>query len=207
MTQTSSPEVYVVDDDRSVRESLEWLIGSIGLSVRAFSKGQEFLDGFRAGHPACLLLDVRMPGISGLDMLPILREKAPELAVIVITGHADVPMAIRAMKEGAFDFIEKPYNDQALLDRIHTALDRSMDVSTRIGQRQEIRARLEQLTPREREVLDLVVDGNYNKVIAGRLGMSVKTVEFHRSNLMQKMAASSLSDLVRMVVSANPPDS
>ncbi len=197
-----SPEatVFVIDDDPAVRESLQWLIESVGLKVETYSNAQEFLDAFDRDRPGCLVLDVRMPGISGLDLQDQLASQQVRIPVIIITGHADVPMAVRAMKAGVVDFIEKPFSDELLLDRIRAALE--LDARIRLNQshRTEVEAYFAQLTPREREVMGSVVAGKSNKQIAAELGLSQKTVEVHRAHVMQKMHADSLAELVQMAV-------
>ena len=200
----SNHNVYVVDDDQAVRDSLRWLIESVGLNVTTFSNGQELLENFNEPDISCLVLDVRMPGISGLDLQQRLRNLNSKVPVIIVTGHADVPMAIQAMKAGAFDFIEKPYSDQLLLERIQCAIEQDDNFKQRQAINNEINDRIETLTPREHEVMGLVVTGHSNKSIAKELGVSIKTVEVHRGNLMSKMKAQSLSELVRLVMSSNP---
>jgi FixJ family two-component response regulator len=194
----TEPIVYVVDDDQAVRDSLRWLIESIGHRVEAFDHAQEFLDAYDSEQPGCLVLDVRMPGMSGLDLQDRLRDRGIQLPIIIITGHGDVPMAVRAMKSGALDFVEKPFSDQVLLERIQQALDLDGRMRQRFERVKDIAARLATLTPREREVMDQVVAGHANKVIAYELGVSMKTVEAHRGKVMRKMKARSLSDLVQM---------
>ena len=197
-----SPEatVFVIDDDPAVRESLQWLIESVGLNVKTYSTAQGFLDAFDRDRPGCLVLDVRMPGISGLDLQDQLASQQVRIPVIIITGHADVPMAVRAMKAGVVDFIEKPFSDELLLDRIRAALE--LDARIRVNQshRTEVEAHFAQLTPREREVMSMVVAGKSNKQIAAELRLSQKTVEVHRAHVMQKMHAESLAELVQMAV-------
>lgn len=194
--------VYVVDDDQAVRDSLRWLIESVGLNVKTFSNGQELLENFNESEISCLVLDVRMPGISGLDLQQRLKNMNSKVPVIIVTGHADVPMAIQAMKAGAFDFIEKPYSDQLLLERIQCAIEQDECFKKQQAVNNEINERIDSLTPREREVMGLVVGGHSNKSIAKELGVSIKTVEVHRGNLMSKMKAQSLSELVRLVISS-----
>ena len=195
--------VYVVDDDQAVRDSLRWLIESVGLHVKTFSNGQELLENVNESEISCLVLDVRMPGISGLDLQQRLKNMNAKIPVIIVTGHADVPMAIQAMKAGAFDFIEKPYSDQLLLERIQCAIEQDDCFKQQQAVNNEINERIDSLTPREREVMGLVVGGHSNKSIAKELGVSIKTVEVHRGNLMSKMKASSLSELVRLVMSSS----
>lgn len=192
--------VYVVDDDKLARESLEWLIESVGLPVKVFSNGQSFLDEYHDNMVGCLVLDVRMPDINGMDLFVKLQARGCTLPVIIMTGHADVSMAVRAMKAGAYDFIEKPYNDSLMLERIQSAI--AFDLDNRKAQErvEVIKSRLATLTPREHEVLQFVLKSTANKVIASELGISVKTVELHRSNLMSKMQASSITELVRLAL-------
>jgi len=196
------PTVYIVDDDKLARESLEWLIDSIGLPVETFDSGQAFLDAYQKDLAGCLVLDVRMPDISGMDLHQKLKQQSCTLPVIIMTGHADVDMAVRAMKAGAYDFIEKPYNDSLMLERIQSAI--AFDLDNRKAQERvnTIRERLSTLTPREQEVLHYVLKSMANKVIATELGISVKTVELHRANLMTKMKAGSITELVRLALIA-----
>ncbi|MDH5518383.1 MAG: response regulator FixJ [Gammaproteobacteria bacterium] len=199
----TSHNVYVVDDDQAVRDSLRWLIESVGLKVKTFSNGQELLDDFSEADISCLVLDVRMPGISGLDLQQRLKNLNSKVPVIIVTGHADVPMAIQAMKAGAFDFIEKPYSDQLLLERIQCAIEQDACFKKQQTINDDINQRIDSLTPRENEVMALVVSGHSNKSIAKELGVSIKTVEVHRGNLMSKMKAKSLSELVRIALTAD----
>lgn len=192
-----TPQVYVVDDDLSVRDSLKWLLESVGIETRVFADAQSFLDAYQPASPGCLVLDVRMPGMSGLDLQRRLRERGAELPVIIVTGHADVPMAIRAMKEGAVDFIEKPYSDQLLLETIQAALEFNVEAQARRQQAAGIRASFDQLTAREKQIFERIVAGKSNKTIAADLSISIKTVEVHRSRVMSKMQAGSLSELVK----------
>jgi RNA polymerase sigma factor (sigma-70 family) len=190
--------IFVVDDDTLVRRSLERLILSVGRRVKTFSTAQEFLDCQRPDGPACIVLDVRMPGLSGLDLQEKLSVSGLDMPVIFVTGHGTVPMSVRAMKAGAIDFLQKPFDDQVLLDAIQLAIDKDrQDREKRTGH-QELERRLDSLTPREREVFALVVSGLLNKQIAGELGTSEKTIKVHRARVMQKMQADSLADLVRM---------
>jgi len=190
--------VFVVDDDPAIRESLRWLIESVGLGVKIFTTAQEFLEGYDPALPGCLVLDIRMPGMSGLDLQNELAARKVNIPILIITGHAEVPVAVRAMKAGALDFIEKPFSDQLLLDRIRRAIEKDAEFRRADSQRAEVAARLAQLTPREREVMDLVIAGKANKVIASELGLSPKTVEVHRAHVMKKMRVDSLADLVRL---------
>ena len=199
----ANPVVFVIDDDEAVRSSLEWLINSVDIDVRTFASADEFLSAYERGHPGCLIVDVRMPGMSGLELQRQLAERSISLPVIIITGHGDVEMAVRAMKAGAFDFVQKPFNDQVLLDLIQSALEKNARASQHIAERLRVAEQLGQLTDRERQVLDGIVGGDSNKEIATRLGLSEKTIEFHRSKVMRKMEARSLADLTRKVVLAN----
>lgn len=192
--------VYIVDDDKAVRDSLRWLIESIKLNVETFSSAQEFLENYRNNTISCLLLDIRMPGLSGLELQQELKQRGIHLPVIFITGHGDVPMAVRAMKAGAYDFIEKPFNDQELLDRIQQALLDYQCSREKQDYYRELKQRVERLTVREDEVMNMVVDGKQNKDIATKLGISTKTVEVHRAHVMDKMGASSVAELVRMAI-------
>ena len=194
------PTIFVVDDDMAVRDALKLLLRSVGQAVETYGSAQEFLDAYSEDRPGCLVLDIRMPGMSGLELQQKLNEKHSILPIIFITGHGDVPMAVEAMQAGAVDFIQKPFRDQDLIDRINQALEKDANNRAALGERNDIRKRLETLTPREREVLDLVVHGKANKVIAGDLKLSQRTVEIHRARVMEKMQASSLAHLVRMVL-------
>ena len=195
------PMVFIADDDDAVRRFLSGLIQSINLRVSAHASAQDFLDAYEPGCPGCLLLDVRMPGMSGLELQRELAERSINLPVIILTGHGDVPVAVQAMKAGAVDFIEKPFNNELLLDRIQMAVVQSVRAESVRAERNEMLKRLELLTLRERQVFDLVVAGEVNKVIAHRLTISEKTVEIHRAKVMMKMDARSLSALVQMAVS------
>ncbi|MCU7854120.1 MAG: response regulator transcription factor [Candidatus Thiodiazotropha sp. (ex Lucinoma borealis)] len=197
------PTVFVVDDDQAMRNSLKWLIESVSMQVETFESADAFINSYYPGRSGCLLLDVRMPGMSGLELQEYLRANQIDIPVIIITGHGDVPMAVRAMKSGAIDFIEKPFNDELLLESIRHAL--ALDVRQRDmqSQRAEIATRLARLTPREHEVMVMVTNGKANKEIATSLGVSAKTVEAHRARVMEKMEADSLAELVRMAINAN----
>jgi len=200
------PLVYVVDDDAAMRSSLKWLIESVGMRVEAYGSADEFLGCYYPARAGCLLLDVRMPGMSGLELQEHLAARHSQLPVIIITGHGDVPMAVRAMKAGAVDFIEKPFNDESLLDAIRHALAVSVEQRSLQSRQAEVATRLALLTPREHEVMEMVAEGKSNKEIANALGVSAKTVEAHRARVMEKMQAHSLAELVRMVLTANLVD-
>jgi FixJ family two-component response regulator len=196
--------VFVVDDEPAIRDSLAMLLRSVGLPSRAFPSATAFLDGFEAGTSGCVIADVRMPGMSGLELQEALRARAARLPVIIITGHGDIAMAVRAMKAGAADFIEKPFNEQVLLDAVHRALAQGRADAAPAGtNRTEIEARVAALTPREHEVMLLIAEGRPNKVVATRLGLSTRTVEVHRAKVMEKMAARSLAELVRMAIACD----
>ncbi len=199
-TASTRATIFVVDDDMAVRDSLKMLLRSVGQAVETFGSGQEFIDAYSEDRAGCLVLDIRMPGMSGLELQQKLNERHSIMPIIFITGHGDVPMAVEAMQAGAVDFIQKPFRDQDLIDRINQALEKDQNNRAALGERNDIRKRLETLTPREREVLDLVVHGKANKVIAGDLKLSQRTVEIHRARVMEKMQASSLAHLVRMVL-------
>jgi len=200
----TEPTVFIVDDDEEVREALELLLQSVGLPTESYSSAQAFLERFDPRRPGCLILDIRMKGMSGLDLQDRLSQEPLRPPVIIITGHGDVPVAVRAVKAGAVDFLEKPFNDQALLDGVHRALQQDAERRGQVSRLEEIRSRLERLTPREREILDLVVAGKRNKVIAIDLGISQSTVEAHRAKVMEKMEAATLSDLMRMMLAVTP---
>jgi two-component system response regulator FixJ len=194
----SEPTVFIVDDDRAVRKALSFLIESIDLQCQSFASAQEFLDSYDPNRSGCLLLDVRMPGMSGLDLQARLTAQQSTLPIIFITGHGDVPMAVEALQRGAYDFLQKPFRDQELLDRVNIALEKDQEKRNRIEEQEQLRLRYASLTDREREVMDWVVTGKANKVIAHQLGVSQRTVEIHRARVMKKMDAASLADLVRM---------
>ena len=198
--QQLNPVVFVVDDDEEVRNGLKLLLESIGLSVSCYASAVEYLAAFNPKQPGCLVADIRMPGMSGLDLQEKLAEYPLHPPVIIISGHGDVPMAVRAVKAGAVDFIEKPFRDQILLDSVHRAIEMDAKQRGEASRLSDIRERLSQLTPREREVLDLVVSGMRNKTISAQLGITLSTVEAHRSRVMEKMGAESLSHLMRMML-------
>jgi FixJ family two-component response regulator len=190
--------VFVVDDNEVVARSLRWLVETVQLRVETYASAQAFLDGYDAAKPGCLVLDVRMPGMSGLDLQERLTAQRIHIPIIFVTGHGDVQMAVRAVKSGAFDFIEKPFNDQDLLERIHKAIRFDAVQRDQDLQHQQLRALFANLTVREREVLDQVVLGKSNKAIANCFGLSAKTIEVHRAKVMEKMQADSVADLVKM---------
>lgn len=209
---SAEPVVFVVDDDDAVRDSLVVLLDCAGFSVEAFASPSDFLASGAPERRGCLLTDVRMPEMTGIDLQERLLREGHRLPVIVMTGHADVPLAVRAMKAGAVDFVEKPFNDEALIDSVRAALARSAEAPAATASpaappaepavSPEIRSRLEALTPRERDVLALLVEGKSNKVIAYELSISPRTVEIHRARVMEKMQADSLPSLVRMAIAA-----
>lgn len=192
--------IYLVDDDEALRDSMIWLLESQGFKVAAFASAEDFLRRWRPEFNGCLLLDVRMPGMSGLELHERLVAQYCTLPVIFITGHGDVPMAVAALKKGAVDFIEKPFNDNDLLQLVSQCLAKERESRERRRQDADVSRRLDQLTQREREVLDLIIAGKLNKQIADVLGISIKTVEVHRARVMEKMGAQSLAELVQNVM-------
>ena len=196
------PVIYVIDDDEAVRESLEFLLKTAGLKVRSFDSAKSFLAVLPEIRSGCIVTDVRMPDITGIDLLRRVKELGVEIPVIVITGHGDISLAVDAMKIGAVDFLEKPFDDDMLLDAVRGSLSRNADAAQRNAELAQVQDRLAALSNRERQVLEGLVAGKANKVIAFDLGISPRTVEIYRANLMTKMAANSLSDLVRMAMMA-----
>ena len=200
--ELGEPTVFVVDDEAVVARSLRWLIESVGLRVETFSSAAEFLAHYRPERRGCLVLDVRMPGMSGLELQQQLNVRGAVIPVIFITGHGDIPMAVEAMQHGAFDFLQKPFRDQDLIDRIQRALAKDTRNRSSLKEHDRIRQRFDTLTPREREVLTLMTRGKANKVMAAELGLSQRTVEIHRARVMDKMGARSLSELIRLAMTA-----
>ncbi|MGI9317568.1 MAG: response regulator transcription factor [bacterium] len=198
--------VYVVDDDDAVRDSLLELLDSVGIEGVGFPSAKEFLTGCNLNPGGCLVLDIRMPGMSGLDLQKQLAESNNSLPIIFITGHGDVPMAVEAMKRGAVEFIQKPFRDQDLLDAIHAALESSDKEKSAVDEQQETLKRIESLTDREKEVLNWVVNGHPNKVIAIELGISQRTVENHRAHVMEKMNVRTTANLIKQVLMASRGD-
>lgn len=201
MPDTDERTVHVVDDDEALLESIRFLLESVGLKVETYSSAQQFLDEFD-DDSGCIVLDVRMPGMGGLELMEELRRRRVLLPVIIVTGHGDIPMAVRAMRSGARNFIQKPCNDQELIDTIREALAHDHEVGPVFERGRVFRERLATLTEREREVMDQVIQGTLNKNIADELNLSEKTIEVHRSNMMKKMQVQSVAELVRLAVSA-----
>ena len=200
MTAAKIPSqvVFVIDDDASMRDAVSRLLNAVGLTVQTFASAREFLGGRLPDVPGCAVLDVRLPGLSGLDLQREMVERGIHIPVIFITGHGDIPMSVQAMKAGAVEFLTKPFRDQDLLDAVRSGIQLDRQGRKERAELAELRDGLRQLTPREREVMSLVVAGLLNKQIALRLGTSEKTIKIHRSHVMQKMRADSLADLVRM---------
>lgn len=207
MIDAQTPQcVYIVDDDVAMRESLEFLVSSVGMNVLTFASASDFLEQVSDNASGCVVLDVRMPGMSGLDLQEHLTQNRFAMPVIIVTGHADVPMAVRALKSGAYDFIEKPFNDQVLLECIQRALEEESQAKVRLDRQREIDGRIDTLTPRERQVMEMVVSGMANKQVAAELGLSEKTIEVHRKHVMEKMGAGNVADLIRMALAGTSVD-
>ena len=201
-TATPEPTVFVVDDDPGIRDSVTWLFQSVGLPVETYGSAQEFLDTYEPSRPGCLILDVRLPGMGGLDMLEALRRRGATLPVIVVTAFGEVHSTVRAMKSGAIDVMEKPTRDQLLLDRVQQALEQDRQERASLASRAEAAARYARLTKREVEVLTFIIAGKPNKVIAIELRRSTKTIEAHRAAIMRKLNVHSIAELVRIVMLA-----
>ena len=201
----NEPIIHVIDDDEAVRDSLSFLLESAGMTVRSYDSARNFLAGLASLEPGCIVTDVRMPEMSGLELVRELNTRSCPLPVIVITGHGDVPLAVEAMRAGVVDFIEKPFTDETILNSLRSAIHRSQDQLEQAAERTAIARRLASLSTRERQVLNGLVAGQANKVVAIDLGISPRTVEVYRANLMVKMQAASLSDLVRMTLLAEQP--
>lgn len=208
-TVETEPTVFIVDDDPGVRDSLQLLMTSIGLRAETYASACDFLEAYGSERAGCLILDVRMPGMSGLELQQMLTSRRSTLPIIFITAHADVPMAVEAVKAGAADFVQKPFRDQDLIDKVQHAIEENAGLREKLSDRAQIAERIASLTPREREIMDLVVEGNANKVIARVLDLSQRTVEIHRARVMEKMQAKSLAQLVQMAMRAEVdfPDS
>ena len=198
--------LYVVDDDAAVCESVSWLLASVGVETTIFHSGGEFLEHYAGDHPACVILDVRMPQMSGTRLQQELAEFAPHVAIIFVSAHGDIKMSVRSMQRGAIDFLEKPYEPQYLLDVAQVGLDKARTMYTEHVRREELQRRLDTLTPREREILTFVVQGLPSQNVARRLGMSVKTVDVHRTRIKSKTDADSINTLVRDILLYRPRD-
>ena len=199
------PTVFVVDDDEAIRKALSLLLKSVNIISETYESAQEFLDAYDPSRPGCLVLDVRMPGMSGLDLQKHLADKGITIPIVIITGHGDVPMAVEAVKMGAVEFIEKPFRDQVLLESVQKGINLDAELRVDAAERAKIAERLDQLTTREKQVMELVVAGKPNKAIASELELSQKTVEFHRAHVMEKSGANSVAELVRMALKVSKP--
>jgi two-component system response regulator FixJ len=197
--------VFVVDDDAGMREALQSILETVGFPTAVYASAQEFLEAYHPSQAGCLVLDVRMPGMNGLELQKQLNARGAVIPVIFVSGHGDISMAVEAMKHGAFDFLEKPFREEDLLDRVRRALARDARIRKALSEHERIRAHLESLTPREKDVLNRIVEGKSNKVIGGELRISTRTVELHRARVMEKMRASSLAELVRMMIDVEGP--
>ncbi len=204
MSPNEQITVFIVDDEEAIRDSLTMLIESVGLVAETYDSAQAYLENFDPSRPGCLILDVRMKGMSGLTLQEQLNKEPIHPPIIIITGHGDVQMAVKAVKAGASEFLEKPFNEQQLLDSIHIAIEQDAEQRGKVSKLAEIQARVDRLTEREKEVMELIVSGMLNKNIAHELNISQSTVEAHRSKVMDKMEARTLSDLMRMIISLRP---
>jgi len=201
---TNHTTVFIIDDNPAVRDAIRWLVEQVGLKAKTYASAQEFLSSFRSGMRGCIVLDIRMPGMSGIELQEKLVQGNVHLPVIIVTGHGDVPITVRAMKAGAFEFLQKPFNDQTLLDAIHAALEKYSALWQQEERRNQASQSLATLTRREREVLDLLRKGKPNKVIASELNLSVRTVEGHRAKITEKMGAKSLGQLIELMLKSGP---
>lgn len=206
MRVKNEPTVFVVDDDEAIRSAIRFLMRTAKLNVETYEGAERFLAEYDPRWPGCLVLDVRMPGMSGLALQKVLRERAMEIPVIIITGHGDIPMAVEAMKAGAADFIEKPFKNDELLQKVRQCIAHDERARRSVNDANELSERLHSLTPREKEVMELLVQGKRNKLIAAELGISSRTVEAHRSRVMEKLQAESLSDIVKIAIAAHPQE-
>lgn len=197
---TSPPVVFVVDDDESIRTLWRWLMESNGLAVQVFASAAEFIDAYRDDAPGCLVLDLRLPGMTGLELQEHLIQKGILIPIVFVSGHGDVPAAVSALKAGAMDFVQKPFSYREVLEIVKKALQRDAEIRERRSQRTQVATRMAQLTERERQVLRCVIDGKPNKIIAAELEISMKTVEFHRSKVMEKMGVASVAELVHIAM-------
>jgi FixJ family two-component response regulator len=204
VTAEALPTVFIVDDDRGLRQAIQDLVESVGLRAESFASGEDFLRAKRMNRPSCLVLDVRLPQMSGLDFQQRLTETGIQIPIIFITAHGDIPMSVRALKSGALEFLTKPFRDQDLLDAIHQALERDRVAREQQSEIRNLQERVRTLTAREQEVMNLVVSGMLNKQIASEIGTSEATVKIHRGNVMRKMKAGSVVDLVRMADKLKP---
>ncbi|MBA1148638.1 response regulator transcription factor [Ectothiorhodospiraceae bacterium WFHF3C12] len=203
MHTEQEPCVFIVDDEQDVRDAIAMLVSSVDLQAESFATARDFLDAYDGTRPGCLILDVRLPGMNGLEAQKVLRERGITLPVIFISGHGDIPMAVRAVREGALDFVEKPFRDDALLACVQRAVEIDRENRAQEGARQTIEEHLDTLTPREVEVLERLIDGKVNKIIARELDVSTRTVEIHRARVLHKMGADNVSQLVRMALSTD----
>lgn len=204
--QPSKSTVFIVDDNPAVRDAIRWLVEQVGLTAKTYESAREFLATSKPGMRGCLVLDIRMPGMSGIELQEKLSQEGIHLPVIIVTGHGDVPVTVRAMKAGAFEFLQKPFNDQDLLDAIQNSLDKFSLIWTQEDKRSQASQSLAILSRREREVLELLRHGKPNKIIARELNLSVRTVEGHRANIMEKMGVKSLGQLIDLVIKSDPAD-
>lgn len=196
--------VFIVDDNPAVRDAIRWLVEQVGLQAKTYASARDFLAAFHPGMRGCLVLDIRMPGMSGIELQEKLHQEGIQLPIIIVTGHGDVPLTVRAMKAGACEFLQKPFNDQTLLDAIQSALDKFSQIWEQKDRMSQTSRNLATLTPREREILEQLRHGKLNKVIAGDLNLSVRTVEGHRAKIMEKMGARTVGQLIEMVMQTHP---